>query len=187
MSTEELTCKICGRNYLYDTRRGHTKNKCNSCAANKGRVAFKAQVIRYLGGKCIRCGYDKCHAALHVHHPDPTMKKLNRGIGRSIPWEECVKELDQCELLCSNCHIEEHYIHRKEYESLFKTGRPRLPERTKIQWPSDKKLKALVQRLPMTTVGKMFGASDNSVRKRCERLGIEFPKRGHGYWSGKKR
>ena len=33
------------------------------------------------------------------------------------------------------------------------------------------------QKLPFTTIGKHFGVSDNSIRKRCRKLGIEVPRK----------
>jgi Zn finger protein HypA/HybF involved in hydrogenase expression len=46
-------------------------------------------------------------------------------------------------------------------------------------------LELLVKEKPMTEIGKMFGVSDNAVKKRCQKLGIELkPMRGH--WMKKK-
>ena len=69
------------------------------------------------GGKCENCNYNKCMAALHFHHKDATQKKF--GIAncyrRSI---KAIKaEIDKCQLLCANCHIELTYgtdIHANE-------------------------------------------------------------------------
>ena len=30
-----------------------------------------------------------------------------------------------------------------------------------------------VEKIPFTTLGKMFGVSDNAVRKRCIKMGID--------------
>lgn len=42
-------------------------------------------------------------------------------------------------------------------------------------------LEKLVKEKPMTEIGKMFGVSSNSIKKRCKRLGIEL-KDMRGYW-----
>lgn len=34
----------------------------------------------------------------------------------------------------------------------------------------------------MTEIGKMFGVSDNAIRKRCKKFGIVIPKLPVGYW-----
>jgi len=74
------------------------------------RRQIKLKAIQYLGGKCSRCGYNNCAGALHFHHKDETTKEFglsNKGLIRS--WEKVKKELDKCELLCANCHAEEHW------------------------------------------------------------------------------
>jgi hypothetical protein len=63
----------------------------------------------YKGGCCSVCGYDRCIEALEFHHLDPEKKDFgisNKGYTRS--WEKIKKELDQCEILCANCHREVH-------------------------------------------------------------------------------
>jgi len=51
---------------------------------------------------------------------------------------------------------------------------------------SKEELEKLVSEKPFTQIGKQFGVSDNAVRKRCKKLGIEIPKNGAGYWAKKK-
>lgn len=50
---------------------------------------------------------------------------------------------------------------------------------------SKEELEKLVNEKPFTQIGKMFGVSDNAIRKRCERLGVEVPKNRLGYWAKK--
>jgi hypothetical protein len=42
---------------------------------------------------------------------------------------------------------------------------------------SAEELTELIEKLPMTKVGEMFGVSDNAIRKRCKVLGIALPNR----------
>ena len=72
------------------------------------RKAMKRYGVEYLGGKCQRCGYDKCIAALSFHHKDPQLKEYNFG-DSTMSIETYKKELDKCILLCANCHMEEHW------------------------------------------------------------------------------
>ena len=63
----------------------------------------------YKGGKCAKCGYDKCQRALSFHHINPKEKDFDlssKGLTRS--WERIKKEIDKCVLLCANCHMEVH-------------------------------------------------------------------------------
>ena len=65
-------------------------------------------LITYKGGKCERCGYNKCNRAVEFHHLDPSKKDfgISNHINRNI--EELKSEIDKCILLCSNCHAEVH-------------------------------------------------------------------------------
>lgn len=65
-------------------------------------------LIKYKGGKCQRCGYNKCTRALEFHHLDPTLKDF--GISRTLTKNvsQLKKEADKCILVCSNCHAEIH-------------------------------------------------------------------------------
>jgi len=74
--------------------------------AAKRRADLRARAVEYLGGACRICGYNKSLAAFDFHHVDPQQKDFN--ISQVMSWERIVKELDKCELLCSNCHREVH-------------------------------------------------------------------------------
>ena len=65
---------------------------------------------------------------------------------------KCGKEKDRTSKLCIDCH------HKK----LRKTG-----------WPAKEELIKLIQKKPMTHIGKMFGVSDNAVRKWAKHYGID--------------
>ena len=49
---------------------------------------------------------------------------------------------------------------------------------------SKEELEQLVKTKPMTEIGKMFSVSDNAVKQRCKKLGIEL-KPMRGYWMKK--
>lgn len=70
-------------------------------------------LLNYKGGKCQRCGYNKCNRALEFHHIDPSKKDfgISKNINRNI--EDLKREVDKCILLCSNCHAE---VHQELYE-----------------------------------------------------------------------
>jgi hypothetical protein len=69
----------------------------------------KFEAIEYKGGRCVVCGYNQCHAAMVFHHRDPNEKELDWKYLRKRSWEFIKRELDKCDLLCHNCHAEEHY------------------------------------------------------------------------------
>lgn len=88
--------------------------RCKKCAVEsvtKRRQKLKEKAILYKGGKCEKCGYNKCNAALDFHHLDPKEKDFalsSKGITRG--WERVKNELDKCVLLCANCHREIHHL-----------------------------------------------------------------------------
>ena len=69
----------------------------------------KLELIKYKGGCCEVCGYDKCPAALEFHHKDPKGKDFAIS-SHSYSFEKMKKEVDKCMLVCSNCHREIHYM-----------------------------------------------------------------------------
>ena len=56
----------------------------------------------------MRCGYDKCERALSFHHRDATTKKFQICGNETRNWDVLLKELDKCDLICTNCHAEIH-------------------------------------------------------------------------------
>ena len=85
------------------------RKKRNSQSVIEWRRRTKIKLIKYKGGKCEICGYNKCIDALEFHHKDPKQKDFNiskMGYGRK--FEILLKEVDKCNLLCSNCHREIH-------------------------------------------------------------------------------
>ena len=115
-ATIELTCPICGKVF---TTSSNTRKYCFECSPGNDvdrsqaittyRKAVKKRLIELHGGKCQRCGYNKSLRALEFHHRNPKDKIF--GISQSDrvrSWEEYVSEAEKCELLCANCHAEEH-------------------------------------------------------------------------------
>ncbi len=103
-------CKNCGEtdpNNFYHDR----KQECKPCFNKRSGDSCRNKRIKAIelaGGSCRHCGYDKCSSALEFHHIDPTIKDAHfRGM-RSWTLEKIKKELDNCVLLCANCHREEH-------------------------------------------------------------------------------
>lgn len=209
MNEDQITCTLCGRNYVYSKRAGHQKTKCNSCSAGNRRFKGKEKGIAYKGGKCERCGYCKSKWALNFHHLDPATKSFNIGSATTRSWKVVQAELDKCILLCANCHAEEHESQQTRTEE-SKSWEPRTPStattvcgkcggkktkdhratnchkcaetlREKIVWPSNEELQRLVLEIPAKHLAKQLGVSDKSIEKRCRSRGISKPTRG--YWA----
>ncbi len=105
---ETRTCNCCGRRYIYIRKSGHRLNTCNSCQVKKFRNKLKIKAVEYKGGKCEMCGYNKCMRSLSFHHKDQSEKDFTISEYTHLSFEWIKKELDKCQLLCFNCHMELH-------------------------------------------------------------------------------
>ena len=75
----------------------------------KRRKMIRGMAIKYKGGCCQVCGYNRCQEALELHHLDSSQKEFNISqYGHSRSWERVKRELDKCVLVCANCHRELH-------------------------------------------------------------------------------
>jgi len=107
---KESPCRVCGKPILA----GSNKRTCSRACANKQRTgirynglrlndnvvsqqALKSRLIAARGRQCERCGYSKTEI-LNVHHKDRNRSNNN---------------LSNLELICPNCHAEEHYLKKK--------------------------------------------------------------------------
>ena len=96
--------------YVLKTGRYYACKICRVEYVQKRRVKIKVMAVEYKGGKCIKCGYDKCIAALEFHHLDENKKDFSISKkGHCKSWESVKKELDKCVILCANCHRELHF------------------------------------------------------------------------------
>ena len=107
--TEILGCSKSLVSYYADPK---GKSKWMSRQYEK-RINQKRRYSLILGGKCEKCGYNKCLNALHFHHRDATMKlfEITPAIwGKSkVGDEQIIEEVKKCMLLCANCHAEIHW------------------------------------------------------------------------------
>lgn len=79
---------------------------------------LKKKCLDYLGGKCVRCGFNKWLSAIDFHHIDPSVKDYEMGefiisncsVRTDIDkvFKKIKPELDKCVPMCRNCHIYEH-------------------------------------------------------------------------------
>ena len=106
---KEIPCIVCGKPILA----GLNKKTCNRSCANinragikyhigsprdkvKSQHALKVRLLRDRGETCGRCGYNKVEI-LQVHHKDR---------------DRSHNELNNLELICPNCHYEEHLLEK---------------------------------------------------------------------------
>lgn len=109
MEGTDRICSTCLKTFVFYRHKAMTKDFCSACVSKRYRRNIKQLAVKYKGGKCRKCGYKKCVGAMDFHHIDPKEKDFTIS-GNAGKWETLKKELDKCELLCKNCHAEQHYI-----------------------------------------------------------------------------
>ena len=118
--TEYYTnCIICdkptikGKMYCCNNCKGlafYRKNENGAKSFSDRRAKNKLEAVIYKGGKCLYCGYNKNLSSLSFHHRNPEEKDfIISSLNSTGLLEKHFKELDKCDLLCHNCHHEEHY------------------------------------------------------------------------------
>lgn len=123
-SIRKPKCQQCGttdpKKFYYG--RKSTCTKCWSKQQTKyfaqnrrdRRTTLKYAAVQAKGGCCQKCGYRKNLSALQFHHPDQSLKHENwhmlfRQVTHSSKhMPTLAAQLEHCELLCANCHAEEH-------------------------------------------------------------------------------
>lgn len=181
----------------------------NSEKAKRSQKRKKIEIIERYGGKCQKCGYDKCINALEFHHLYDKKEKPSYIIIR-WKWEKVKKELDKCALLCANCHRETHYVPDgdlgylnfvswiekdcKFCQKKFETRKKdqvfcgllcKQKSERKVLHPSKMCLEKMIKQKPFSQIGKDFGVTDNTIRKWCKKYGIDTKIYGRGYWQKK--
>jgi hypothetical protein len=109
-------CRVCdvelvdGDNwYGKKKKRTYICKTCDVKETRKLRNDKKKRAVEYLGGKCMKCSGEFPAYVFDFHHRDPSEKEGSVGKLCSSSWENIVKELDKCDLLCANCHRIEHH------------------------------------------------------------------------------
>lgn len=119
-------CKVCKKDLsitkYYRNGSGKPEGMCKKCRNTRKeavRREHKIKFIKFLNKKrkvkCERCGYDKSFAAIDFHHKRDKVLNISKAIGKLSSHSfingtanEILMEIDKCEILCSNCHREEH-------------------------------------------------------------------------------
>jgi transposase len=101
-------CRRHGSTEFWLEGRGYYRCKrCRMERVSRRRRKVKMMLVAEAGGRCVLCGYDRCTAALHFHHVDPSTKRFHlsmQGVTRSLASARA--EMEKCVLLCANCHAE---------------------------------------------------------------------------------
>ena len=87
-----------------EVRRKYAKKTTEDGTRKKRRDDRQQVLIDHMGGKCERCGITDPPRGFQFDHKDPMTKSHN--INRQDSFEKSFKELEKCQLLCYDCHLD---------------------------------------------------------------------------------
>lgn len=88
----------------------HQENKAaETLYARTQKQEKKKKAVYLLGGACKNCGGVFHPSVYDFHHRNPSEKEFQPSSLMTYSWERIEKELQKCDLLCSNCHRIEHH------------------------------------------------------------------------------
>lgn len=153
------------------------------------RRRIKEALVYAFGEKCQLCGKTYPNSVFDFHHIKPEEKTFGLG-GQSTTHSKAdnAKEAKKCCMLCANCHrIIEHeknnvqlicnFDEEKFYNKIDElAGRNKeIQEKKKketVKKPSREVLKSQIRTMPFLQIGKLYGVSDNAIRKWCDKYGL---------------
>ena len=175
----------------------------NSQQVMEAQRRKKQFAVDAFGGKCQICGYNKCINSLQFHHINGDKEYSPSYVIMRWSWKRAKVELDKCILVCANCHGEIHYQYRdtdltryivpwitKTCPTCLKVfdtkdgdqkycshGCKQIGSRT-IERPSKEVLAKLIQEKTFVELGRVYGLSDNGIRKWCKGYDLPYTKKG---------
>ena len=66
------------------------------------RACRRAQLIKLLGGTCVRCSTTELLEFDHIVPGSQSFRINGRALDK--PWEDLLAEVEKCQLLCPPCH-----------------------------------------------------------------------------------
>jgi hypothetical protein len=126
--------------------------------------------------RCEKCNYGKYFGALEFHHVDEKLfdiSKLTHNHYRSVDTLDSMvkKELDKCQILCSNCHQLEHTNLEK-----YKKYELQIIEKSLNYKPMIKKvnnetlIKMYNNNETLVAISKFFGCAVTTIDARVKKL-----------------
>ena len=146
----------------------HSKMNINKSSEfkRKNKILFM-QFLEKSG--CERCGYDKCLDSIDFHHKNSESKRIEFRIYRNVInsisdiSEHLKTELDSCEVLCRNCHMDEHHgdYFRENEKVIFEKSKTFKGKQSKL--PVDKVIEMFKSGMRQIEIAKHFGASKGTI------------------------
>jgi len=96
----------CRTQHYYDNNpEASKKNKDASSERSKKRKQERREWLNQYKSErgCCKCGFN-VPQALQFNHINPEDKSFQISSRLDANWDEVLKEIDKCEILCANCH-----------------------------------------------------------------------------------
>lgn len=168
-----LKCKECRKDAVIDIRRRN-----------------KIRLVKYKGGKCERCGYDKCIDALEFHHLNPNEKDFGLSCNSTVSLEKLKSEVDKCIMVCANCHREIHaeerikkieerekakLMNESEYFKNNDVSKRRMSNNTlKEKLNIETLLKDIKENVPKREMANRYGVSVKAIKNFLRKNGVTY-------------
>lgn len=79
------------------------QNKKEKAKIRKDKIRNQIDEFKILSG-CKDCGYNKHAYVLDFDHLKDKEDGISEMLHRSLSWDRIKKEIEKCEVVCSNCH-----------------------------------------------------------------------------------
>jgi 5-methylcytosine-specific restriction endonuclease McrA len=147
------------RGKKFASKKTHEELFCSNSTAQRKDVKYRILKDNLIKYECNECGlidkWNNKKLVLHLEH-------IN-GVSND-------HRLENLCFLCPNCHSQTDTYAGKRFKKPSKPKQSQdrsnsKPWLRKVDRPSRENLDKLIEQYPMTTIGKMYGVSDNAVRK----------------------
>lgn len=153
------------------------------------RKRIKVALVHAFGEKCQLCGEIYPQSVFEFHHLKPEEKNFAIGNASTTRSKsDNAEEAKKCCMLCANCHrLVEYELdsvnlicdfnEEKFYNKIDElAGRNKEIQEKKrketVNKPSREVLKSQIRTMPFLQIGKLYGVSDNAIRRWCDKYGL---------------
>ena len=117
-NSEKVICKQCGKIkdiYLdfYWSNGKRSRIICKDCVKKNEKEKYYLKIAELDNlkkqSKCKKCGETRFYL-FDFHHRNPEEKEFTISKHMTISLDKLYNEIEKCDILCSNCHREWHYL-----------------------------------------------------------------------------
>lgn len=160
---------------------------CKNSSVNSNEIKKRVISEGILQNKCVLCGQ------LPFHNGKELVLQLDH-----IDGDHTNNTFENLRILCPNCHTQTPTwgTKKREQDLCIDCGKVtqgfskkcrscssiECNEKNRKFDVSKEELEKLLYEMPLTKIGKKFGVTDNSIRKRCKTLNIKVPIFERGHW-----